>query len=207
VYCSAGDGTTSEGEFWEALNSACNLKLPVLFLIEDNGYAISVPVDVQTAGGNVARLVKGVPNLFWVEEGDGNDPVASYRVLAEAVAWCRARKGPAFVRAKVTRPYSHSMSDDESKYKPKALRDAEAQKDCLHTFSRLLVREGALTEAGLEKLHADVAATIRTASEQAQTSPQPSPHTAAAFVFSPDVDPASDPVVSTPKPAAGARPR
>jgi len=200
VYVSTGDGATSEGEFWEALNSACCLKLPVLFLVEDNGYAISVPVDVQTAGGNVALLVKDFPNLFWVEEVDGNDPVASFQVLQEAVAWCRARKGPAFVRAKVTRPYSHSMSDDESKYKPKALREAEADADCLRVFARFLVKEGVLTEAALEKLHAEVATSIRSASESAQTSPQPPAHTATAYVFSPDVDPASDRFVSAPKP-------
>jgi 2-oxoisovalerate dehydrogenase E1 component len=205
VYCSAGDGTTSEGEFWEALNTACNLKLPVLFLIEDNGYAISVPVDVQTAGGNVARLVKDFPNMFWVEEVDGGDPIACYRVLAEAVAWCRARKGPAFVRARVTRPYSHSMSDDESKYKPRSVRDVEAKQDCLTTFARFLVREGVVTEAELEKLHTDVLAGIRSASEAAQGSPQPAVHTASAFVFSPDVDPASDRFVASPRPQAGAQ--
>src|SRR5438046_6456183 len=109
VLVTAGDGTTSEGEFWEALNSACNLKLPVLFLIEDNGYAISVPVEVQTAGGNVATLVKNFPNLFWVGEINGCDPVESYGMLKEAVAWCRARKGPAMVREMVTRTYSQSM--------------------------------------------------------------------------------------------------
>ncbi|MCE9602414.1 MAG: thiamine pyrophosphate-dependent dehydrogenase E1 component subunit alpha, partial [Gemmatimonadetes bacterium] len=173
VYVSTGDGATSEGEFWEALNSACNMKLPVLFLVEDNGYAISVPVDVQTAGGNIAQLVKGFPNLFLVEEVDGNDPVASYQVLTEAVKWCRDRKGPAFVRAKVTRPYSHSMSDDESKYKPQALRDIESENDCLKTFARFLVKEGVLTEASLEKLHQDIATSIRAASDAAQTSPQP----------------------------------
>ncbi len=205
VYVSAGDGTTSQGEFWEALNSACNLKLPVLFLIEDNGYAISVPVDVQTAGGNIAHLVKGFPNLFLVEEADGNDPVASYDVLTKAVAWCRARKGPALVRAKVNRPYSHSMSDDESKYKPKALRDAEAESDCLKTFSHFLVKQGMLTEATLDKLHADISAAIRSAADQATVSPQPPVHTATAYVFSPDIDPSSERFVSQPKPEPGAQ--
>jgi len=206
VYVSAGDGTTSQGEFWEAMNTACNLKLPVLFLIEDNGYAISVPVDVQTAGGNVARLVKEFPNLFWVEEVDGNDPVASYQVLKEAVTWCRTRRGPAFVRAKVTRPYSHSMSDDESKYKPQKQRAAEAEQDCLRTFARFLVREGVLTEAAVGKLHEEVAAAVRAASERAQTSPQPAAHTATAYVFSPDVDPTSDRFAGVPKPEPGAQP-
>src|SRR5215470_16116204 len=170
VLVTTGDGATSEGEFWEAMNSACNLKLPVLFLCEDNGYAISVPVDVQTAGGNVATLVKNFPNLFWVGEINGNDPVESYGVLKEAIAHCRARKGPAFVRALVTRPYSHSMSDDESKYKPPALREEEAQRDCLANFARLLVEEGFLDEKRLAKLHDEVSVRVRKASDEAQQS-------------------------------------
>ncbi|MEO5989305.1 MAG: dehydrogenase E1 component subunit alpha/beta [Candidatus Eisenbacteria bacterium] len=201
VYVSTGDGTTSQGEFWEALNSACNLKLPVLFLVEDNGYAISVPVDVQTAGGSVAQLVKNFPNLYWVENIDGTDPIASYAALRDGVAWCRARKGPAFVHAKVTRPYSHSMSDDESKYKTEAERKAETDKDCLTTFSHFLLKEGILTQTQLEALHVEVVTSIRAAGDAAQTSPQPPAHTAAEFVFSPDVDPTSDRFISTPKPA------
>ncbi|HEV2104443.1 MAG TPA: transketolase C-terminal domain-containing protein, partial [Candidatus Eisenbacteria bacterium] len=163
------------------------------------------PVDVQTAGGNVARLVRDFPNLFCVEDVDGSDPVASYAVLAEAAAWCRARKGPALVRARVTRPYSHSMSDDESKYKSKAERDAEAGRDCLKAFARRLVREGALTEAQLAALHEEVHAVIHAASEEAQRASQPAPHTATAFVFSPDVDPASDRFASEPRPEPGAQ--
>jgi 2-oxoisovalerate dehydrogenase E1 component len=199
VYVSAGDGTTSQGEFWEALNTACNLKLPVVFLIEDNGYAISVPVDVQTAGGNVASLVRNFPNLHWVGEIDGNDPIESYGILEEAADYCRARKGPAFVRALVTRPYSHSMSDDESKYKPQAEREAEAERDCLRTYSRFLIEEGLLDEAGLEKLHEEVLVEIRAASELAQKAPQPDPSTAMNYVYSPDVDPTSDAFASEPK--------
>jgi 2-oxoisovalerate dehydrogenase E1 component len=148
VYVSSGEGTTSQGEFWEALNSACNLRLPVLFLIEDNGYAISVPADVQTAGGDVAPLVRGFPNLYWAGALDGSDPVASHGVLAEAIRHCRERRGPAFVRALVTRPYSHSMSDDESKYKSQAVRDAEALRDCLPRFARFLEQEGVLDAEG-----------------------------------------------------------
>jgi 2-oxoisovalerate dehydrogenase E1 component len=197
VYVSTGDGATSEGEFWEALNSACNLKLPVLFLVEDNGYAISVPVDVQTAGGNVAELVRNFPNLHWVGEVDGNDPLESYRVIRDAVAYCRERKGPALVRAKVTRPYSHSMSDDETKYKPKAIRESEAERDCILTFGRFLVEERIITAERLEALQQEIVAGIRAASEEAQRSPQPATHTATAFVFSPDIDPASDRFLST----------
>ena len=200
VLVTGGDGTTSEGEFWEALNSACNLKLPVVFLIEDNGYAISVPVDVQTAGGNVAQLVRNFPNLHWVGEINGSDPVESYGILKEAVEYCRDRKGPAFVRAIVTRPYSHSMSDDESKYRSKSERDSEAQRDCLRTYSRYLVEEGVMDEAALERLHEDVKTSLRRASDEAAASPQPPLSSVELYVFSPNVDPASDRFISEPKP-------
>jgi 2-oxoisovalerate dehydrogenase E1 component len=192
VFVSSGEGTTSQGEFWEALNSACNLRLPVLFLIEDNGYAISVPADVQTAGGDVAPLVRGFPNLYWAGALDGSDPVASHGVLAEAIRHCRERRGPAFVRALVTRPYSHSMSDDESKYKTQAVREAEAQRDCLPRFARLLQQEGILDAEGLERLHAEVRAGIVAASDAARASTQPEPETASLYVYSPEVDPTSE---------------
>jgi 2-oxoisovalerate dehydrogenase E1 component len=205
VLVSSGEGATSEGEFWEAMNSACNLRLPVLFLIEDNGYAISVPVDVQTAGGNVARLVRDFPDLFWAGEVDGGDPVASYAALADAVRHCRQRKGPAFVRALVTRPYSHSMSDDESKYKSRAAREAEAGRDCLHRFERFLLDEGLLDRLQVERLQASVAAEIREASEAAQQSRQPETDTVTLYLYSPDVDPASDRFVAAPAPPEPAR--
>ena len=126
TYISIGDGTTSEGEFWESLNSACTLKLPVVYLIEDNGYAISVPVEVQTPGGDISKLVASFPGLF-VQSIDGTDFLASYKAMTAAVDYARARKGPAFVHAKVTRPYSHSLSDDEKLYKTAEERAAESQ--------------------------------------------------------------------------------
>src|SRR5438270_653642 len=122
VYVSGGDGATSEGEFWESLNVACAKKLPLLYLIEDNGYAISVPIEVQTAGGSISKLVRGFPGLH-VAECDGTDPFESYAVCKEAMQYCRERRGPALVHAHVTRPYSHSLSDDEKLYKSPEERD------------------------------------------------------------------------------------
>ncbi|HVO36139.1 MAG TPA: dehydrogenase E1 component subunit alpha/beta [Gemmatimonadales bacterium] len=191
VYCSIGDGTTSEGEFWEALNSASNLELPVLFLVEDNGYAISVPIEVQTAGGSISKLVANFPGLL-VEEVDGCDPIASYEVLSRAVAYCRSRKGPALVHARVIRPYSHSLSDDEVMYRPPEERAADAARDPVARFPERLVAEGAATAEEIEAVKGEVEAAVEAAAEAALASPQPAPETATLHVYSPDVDPAAE---------------
>ncbi len=191
VYCSVGDGTTSEGEFWEALNSASNLKLPVLFLVEDNGYAISVPVEVQTPGGSISRLVAGFPGLL-VEEVDGCDPIASQQVLARAAAYCRSRKGPALVHAHVIRPYSHSLSDDEVMYRPPEERAAEAARDPVLRFPERLVADGTASEAEIEAIRSEVAATVEAAAEAALLASQPAPETATLHVYSGEVDPTEE---------------
>ncbi|MFN8094281.1 MAG: dehydrogenase E1 component subunit alpha/beta [Vicinamibacteria bacterium] len=190
VYCSCGDGTTSEGEFWESLNTACNLRLPVLYLVEDNGYAISVPVEVQTAGGSVSRLVSSFPNLL-VREVDGCDPVACLDVLSEAAEWCRARRGPAFVHAKVIRPYSHSLSDDEALYRAASERASEARRDPLVAFPRRLVEEGLVTEDRLARIREEVDREVAVATEAALAAPGPDPRSATRHVYSPDFDPTS----------------
>ncbi len=191
VLCTAGDGTTSEGEFWEALNTASNLKLPVLFLIEDNGYAISVPVEVQTAGGSVSTLVRGFPHLL-VEECDGCDPVASYEALRRAVQHCRDRKGPALVHAQVIRPYSHSLSDDEVLYRPPREREEDARRDPVTQFPRRLVADGNATESEIEAIKQAVDEEVQVAADMALASPQPAPETALRYVYSPEVDPTSE---------------
>src|SRR6266550_2154576 len=140
TYVSLGEGTSSEGEFWEALNTACNLKLPVLFLLEDNGYAISVPVEVQTPGGDVSRLIKNFPNLY-LQRCDGNNALESLGVMQRAAAYCRAGNGPAFVHAKVIRPYSHSHSDDERLYRPDEEQTADAERDPVKRFGAILIEE------------------------------------------------------------------
>ena len=188
VYVSAGEGTTSEGEFWESLNTACNLKLPVLYLIEDNGYAISVPVEVQTAGGSISRLVRGFPDLY-LEECDGTDVLASYETLARAAEHCRARRGPALVHAHVIRPYSHSLSDDEAVYRPDEERAADAERDPVKQFGAHLIQEGVVTQAELQRLKQEADAEVGAATDRALAVPHPAPETATLYVYSPDVDP------------------
>jgi 2-oxoisovalerate dehydrogenase E1 component len=190
VYVSTGEGATSEGEFWECLNSACLERLPVVYVVEDNGYAISVPVEVQTAGGDISRLVSSFPGLF-VQSIDGTDFITSYRAMSEAVSYARSRKGPALVHAHVTRPYSHSLSDDEKLYKTPAERAAEAKRDPIVKLKELLLAEHLATEEDLTAIAAEIDGEISDATDRAIAAPKPSPDTARLFVFSPDVDPTS----------------
>jgi 2-oxoisovalerate dehydrogenase E1 component len=188
VYVSAGDGTTSEGEFWEAMNSACNLKLPVLFMIEDNGYAISVPVEVQTAGGSISRLLGNFPNLL-IEECDGTDPIAAYAACKRAVEHCRAGNGPALVHGHVIRPYSHSLSDDEKLYRPEAEREKDAKRDPVTRMQMFLVRENILDEAGINNLEKSVDQEVEAASDQALKAVLPTTDSIYQHVYSEDLDP------------------
>jgi 2-oxoisovalerate dehydrogenase E1 component len=198
TYVSAGDGTTSEGEFYESLNTASTKRLPVLYLIEDNGYAISVPVEVQTPGGSISKLVRNYPNLY-VEECDGTEPLESYAALRRAAEHCRARKGPVLVHAHVIRPYSHSLSDDEKLYKSESERSAEAQRDPLPKFALFLVREGILEESEIEALEAEVDREIIETTDRALAAELPSPDSIYKWVYSPDVDPTSRDFETTPK--------
>ncbi|HUK32585.1 MAG TPA: thiamine pyrophosphate-dependent enzyme, partial [Vicinamibacterales bacterium] len=190
VYVSVGDGTTSEGEFWEAINAACLRHLPLLFLIEDNGYAISVPVEAQTPGGDISRLLRPFPGLH-VDSVDGTDFVASLSAMREAVAYVRARKGPAVVHAHVTRPYAHSYTDDETLYKTPAEREAETRRDPIKRMADHLVSHGIATEADLTAMLAEIEAELNDAANKALEAPKPARSTATQWVYSPDVDPTS----------------
>ena len=202
VYVSSGEGTTSQGEFWEALTTAATNKVPVLFLITDNQYAISVPVEVQTPGSDIARCLSAIPGLR-IMKVDGTDPVASYKTMTEAVAHLRARKGPVLVHALVVRPYGHSMSDDELSYKPPSEREAEAKRDPVQTYPQFLIREGFATAEMIEGVQKEVAAAIAQAETEALKSPQPEPDTALHHVYSSTVDPTAPAFGNAPKSEGG----
>ena len=190
VIVCTGDGATSEGEFWESLNSACNLKLPVVYVVQDNGYAISVPIEVQTAGGSVSRLASSFPGLHIVE-CDGTDVVETFRAAGEAIAYARAGNGPAMLHAHTTRPYSHSMSDDERAYRTTSEREAQDERDPLTRTRALLISLGAATAEELDALESAVEAEVAAAADEAMESPQPDPSTAMRHLFSETIDPTS----------------
>ena len=191
AYVSLGDGATSEGEFWEALNWSANRKLPVLYVVEDNGYAISVPVDVQTAGGSISRLVKDFPNLLTLE-CDGTDFVESYETAGKAVEHIRRRKGPALIHAHVIRPYSHSLSDDERLYKSEEVRQEEAKREPVARLLKYLTQERLVTEKELKDLETRVEKEIRAAADQALAAEPPAPESVMLYIYSPTVDPCSE---------------
>jgi 2-oxoisovalerate dehydrogenase E1 component len=183
VYVSIGEGSTSQGEFWESLNTASNSKLPVLYVVEDNGYAISTPVEVNTPGGNISRLVANFPNFHFAEI-DGTDPIASYNAMVEAVAWCRAGKGPALVHGHVIRPYSHSLSDDERLYRTVAELEADALRDPISRMQMWLLREGILDAEAINRLERQVDDEVQRAADRAVMATLPAPDTILRHVYS-----------------------
>ena len=190
VLVCSGEGATSEGEFWEALNTACNLKLPVVFLIEDNGYAISVPVEVNTAGGSISKLVSGFPDLLIVE-CDGTDLMDSHRAAGKAVRHCRLRRGPALLHAHTIRLHAHSLSDDDTAYRTAAEREEERARDPIPRTRALLIDRGVATDEELDRLEEDVESEVEAAAMEASTHPQPEPGTALLHLYSEEVDPTS----------------
>ncbi len=190
TYVSLGDGTSSEGEFWEAMNAASLGKLPVIFSVQDNGYAISVPVEAQTAGGSISRLVSGFPH-FHFQEIDGTDPVVSYGAFRRAAQYCREGHGPAFIHAHVIRPYSHSLSDDERLYRPESERERDAARDPVTRTQIFLLREGILDEKGINQLEKEVDDELQIAVDRALTALPAPPESVTKFVYSPDLDPRS----------------
>ena len=190
VLVCSGEGATSEGEFWEALNTACNLKLPVVFLIEDNGYAISVPVEVNTAGGSISKLVSGFPDLLIVE-CDGTDLMDSHRAAGKAVRHCRLRRGPALLHAHTIRLHAHSLSDDDTAYRTVAEREEELARDPIPRTRALLIDRGVATDEELDRLEEDVESEVEAAALEASTHPQPEPGTALLHLYSEEVDPTS----------------
>jgi 2-oxoisovalerate dehydrogenase E1 component len=198
-----GEGTTSQGEFWESLNTASMAKLPVVYLVEDNGYAISTPVKYQTPGGNISHLLKNFPD-FYIEECDGTDLLASYAAMRRAVSYARSGRGPALVHGHVIRPYSHSLSDDEKMYRPPSELKQDAARDPIPNFRKFLLDEGICDVAALEKLHAEVDAEVQTASDAAAAAALPEPSSYASYVYSEALKP-TDPRFEAGPPFEGER--
>ena len=190
LVCS-GEGATSEGEFWECINAASLEHLPLLILVEDNGYAISVPVERQTPGGNITRLLEGFPDLLRLDV-DGTNFGESYVALQHAAAYCRAGHGPALVRASVIRPYSHSLSDDERSYKPQSERELEAARDPLRTFPEMLIREGIVDRHTIENITQEIDEEVAEISLRVQREASPAKGSALQFLYSDKIDPASE---------------
>ena len=188
VLACVGEGSTSQGEFWEALNTASNRKLPVIFMVEDNGYAISVPVEVNTPGGNISRLVANFPNFYFAEI-DGTDPEASLRAFQAAAEHCRAGLGPAFVHGHCIRIYSHSQSDDDKLYRSAAEREADAMRDPIAKMQMRLLREGILTAEQINALEKEAEREAAEAAERALVAPLPEIASIPRHVYSEDLDP------------------
>ena len=181
TYVSLGEGSTSEGEFWESLNTACRLHLPVLYLIEDNGYAISVRAEDQSPAP-ISEMVRGFRGLA-ITKIDGRDYFQARHFGARAVARVRAAEGPGLLHAKVTRPYSHSAADTQSKYRTAEDLADEAAHDPIDAFEQELVKGGVLTADDVERIRAEAKQIVQTAAKEALAATRPDPSSVLEHVY------------------------
>jgi 2-oxoisovalerate dehydrogenase E1 component len=185
TYVAAGEGTASQGEFYEAVNWASREKLPVIFCIQDNGYAISVPSSSQTAGGRVGELFKNHPNLEVVFV-DGTDLFQSHAAGKRAVERARRGEGPTLIHASVIRILAHSSSDDQKKYRPGDELEADLKRDPIVRLSSYLVEHELMTAEEIDKLRAEIHAEIDRAADWAMEQADPDPSTSTLYNLSPE---------------------
>jgi 2-oxoisovalerate dehydrogenase E1 component len=181
TYVSLGEGATSEGEFWESLNTACRLHLPVLFLVADNGYAISVRAEDQSPAP-ISEMVRGFRGLA-IAKFDGRDYFTARTEGARAIARVRAGEGPGLIHAKVTRPYSHSAADTQSKYRPREELLDEVEHDPIHLLEEELIAGGVLDRDGVARIHAEAKAIADAAAREALAGARPDPATVLEHVY------------------------
>jgi 2-oxoisovalerate dehydrogenase E1 component len=184
VYVSAGDGATSQGDFHEALNFSCIHRLGVIFMIQDNGWAISVPVSEQTAGGTIVKLARGYEGLS-VFDADGCDYEQMSSALNEAVSKARAGNGPSIIVAKVPRLGPHSNSDDPGKYRDKEAMECEKKNDPIPRLEKWIVDMGLATAEEIEEMKKTAFTQIEMSATEAEHIPFPDVKTATDRVFAP----------------------
>ncbi len=184
VYVSSGEGTTSQGEFHEAVNWAARAKAPVIFVIQNNKWAISVPVQDQSGGKNasIAEMVKGYYNLL-VLEADGTDYLTMKQTAKKAYEYAKAGNGPVLVEAHTVRLFSHSSSDDQKKYRPKESLEKDLQNDPIEKLANLLIIENYLTPQEFEQMRDDAHTAADEVADWGLKQPDPQPETASRFVL------------------------
>jgi 2-oxoisovalerate dehydrogenase E1 component len=188
IYVSMGEGATSEGEFWESLNTACSFRLPVLYVVADNGYAISVPARQQSPGP-ISELVKGFPDLA-VHRMDGRDYFEVRKQAPGIVAAVRQGMGPALVHATVNRPYSHSSADTQSKYRPKSELDDEVWTDPIAALERAILEGQILSPDEMAEMREEARRLVAEAAKEALLAERPDPATVRSHLLElPEVSP------------------
>jgi 2-oxoisovalerate dehydrogenase E1 component len=187
TYVSCGDGTVAQGEFWEGISTASINKLRVLFMVQDNGYAISTPTWVGTPGGSISEALKKFPGLK-VFQVDGNCPIESTKVMQKARKYLLEKNEPVLIHAKVTRAYSHSLSDDQKFYKSDKELKEDKKNDVIDIFTKYLIKEKKFSKKELDEFQKEVNEQVMEARKKALNTPWPKSESSCDFLYSDEVD-------------------